>query len=114
MTSRKRYAPTSGMSPTELLICVCVIGASLLLVTILIDRTIALRGSRDLLRINHVQRIMGSILEYQIDHGGALPAKINGSPERAQMIGILGQVCTNVCPDQTVSEECLYLEALLP
>lgn len=104
----------AGMSPTELLICVCVIGGMLLLVTVLIDRTVAIRGVRDLERTNHVQRILTAILRYQIDYGGTLPAKVEGSPERAQMIAMPDQVCTNFCPNQLVYEECLDLRALVP
>lgn len=84
------------------------------MVTILIDKSVALQRSRDLLRANHVQRLLGAILEYQIDHAGDLPAIIDGSEKKAQMIAMPGQVCTNVCENMVVSDECLDLGQLIP
>ena len=102
------------MIPTELLVSVCLIGAMLLMVTILIDKSVALQRSRDLLRTNHVQRILGAILEYQIDHAGDIPPGIIASETKAQMIGIPGQVCTNTCGNREVLDECLDLSLLVP
>lgn len=105
----------AGMSPVELLISVCTIGALLLLVTILIDRTFALQRTRDLLRTNHVQRLLSAVLQYQVDHAGALPADILRLQQgKAQMIALPGSVCTNVCPNHPVLDECIELSKLVP
>lgn len=111
---KHRPLNTQGMIPTELLVSVCLIGGMLLMVTILIDKSVALQRSRDLLRTNHVQRILGAILEYQIDHAGDLPPGIIRSDTQAQMIAIPGQVCTNVCDTMPVMDECLDLTTLIP
>ena len=102
------------MIPTELLVSVCLIGAMLLMVTILIDKSVALQRSRDLLRTNHVQRILGAILQYQIDHVGGLPEGILHTGDKAQMIAMPGQICTNTCVNKPVLDECLDLSELLP
>ena len=98
----------------ELLLSVCVIGALMLVVTILIDKSVVLPRSRDLLRTNHVQRLLSAVLQYQVDHAGALPANITGTESQAQMIAMPGQICTDVCKDQVVKQECLDLSELSP
>lgn len=103
------------MSPVELLASVFTVGILLLLVTILIDRSFALQRSRDLLRTNHVQQIMGGILQYQVDHAGAMPQPIQYREDgKAYMIGIPREVCTNTCPNHPVADECFDLGALAP
>lgn len=102
------------MIPMELLLSVCVIGALMLMVTILIDKSVVLPRSRDLLRMNHVQRLTSAILQYQVDHAGALPTTIEGTEQEAQMIAIPGEICTDVCKGQKVKQECLDLANLVP
>lgn len=114
LPSRRRAKPLRGMIPLELLLSVCLIGGLLLLATILIEKSLAVQRSRDLLRFNQVQVILGSILEYQIDHAGALPAQVMSGAGMAQMIALPGEVCTNVCENHPVRAECLDLSALVP
>lgn len=111
---KRVVARMAGMIPTELLMSVCGIGLMLLIVTIFIDRSVAVEHSRDLLRANQTQRILGAILQYQIDHGGAYPADIPIFDGQSTMIGLPGQVCTNTCPNMAVHPECIELEKLVP
>ncbi len=110
----RRLKSLKGMIPLELLFSVCLIGGLLLLAAILIEKSLAVQNSRDLLRFNQVQVILGSILEYQIDHAGALPAQIVSGVGTAQMIALPGEVCTNICENHPVLAECLDLSALVP
>jgi hypothetical protein len=113
-TKAKRLFGIRGMIPLELLLSVCLVGGLLLMVTILIDKSLAIQHTRDILRVNHVQLIMGSILQYQVDNGGAMPAVVHPDPVYGQMIVSHGQVCTNECPNHPVSADCIDFSALSP
>lgn len=103
-----------GMSPVELLIATAVIGGMALIAVIFIDRSLALKKARDLTRFNDVQLIMGSLLLYQIDTAGKIPPGIDDEESTWQMIGLRGQVCTDICPNKKVAPDCAYLDELVP
>lgn len=111
---RSASSHSRGMASVELLVAVTSIGLLLLMVVILIDRSLALERAHDLLRFNAVQLYAGSLLQYQIDHAGAVPSGIDDDPATWQMIGISGEVCSTYCPNRDVSDVCAFLPELVP
>lgn len=107
-------ADQRGMSAIELLIVFFTIGALLLLVVVLIERSLAVQRARDLVRSNNVQLFVSGLQQYEVDTAGKSPAGIDDDENTWQMIGIEGDVCTVYCPNQPLSDDCSFLPELAP
>ncbi len=106
---RKKHGQ-KGMTPIELLMAIAVIGILIFMVVFFIEKNVAFAKARDLTRFNHVQLILSSVLQYQIDTKGGIPEELDDDDETWQLIGIRGQVCTDICAAKEVEEECVYLD----
>ena len=114
MKKKGRILDTRGMAPPELLIAVIIIGLLALTVAILVDRSLAIKRARDLTRFNHSQVILGSILRYEIDTRGDVPAGIDDDDNTWQMISLPDQICVATCENREVVEKCADLNQLIP
>jgi len=103
-----------GMTPVELLMAIAIIGVLIFIVVFFIERSLAFAKARDVTRFNHVQLILSSVLQYQIDTSGGIPLEIDNDESTWQLIGIRGQVCTDICENRNVEPECVYLDELVP
>lgn len=102
------------MAPIELLLSIAAIGVLIFIVVFFIEKSLAFAKARDVTRFNHVQLILSSVLQYQIDNNGSLPKGVDDDESTWQMIGIRGQVCTDICPNRVVELDCLYLDEFIP